>query len=108
MNFSSLISTSLSLFLLIVIGFLLRKIGIMDEAFTKKLSGFVAKAAQPFLIAYSIIKLDYSAENLKNGFIVLGFGVLAHLFMALVALLAFFRIGDADEKKIHELSLIHI
>ena len=102
MNFASLISTSLSLFLLIAIGFFLRKIGIVDETFTKKLSGFVAKAAQPFLIAYSIIKLDYSAENLKNGFIVLGFGVLAHLFMALVALLAFFRIGDADEKKIHQ------
>jgi len=102
MNFTSLISTALSLFLLISIGFLLRKTGIMDEIFTKKLSGFVAKAAQPFLIAYSVIKLDYSSENLKNGFIVLGFGVFAHLFMAFIALLAFFRVGDADEKKIHE------
>lgn len=102
MNFASLISTALSLFLFIALGFLLRKTGIMDEDFTKKLSGFVAKAAQPFLIAYSIIKLDYSPENLKNGAIVLGFGVLAHLFMAALSTLAFFRMRDADEKKIHE------
>lgn len=106
MNLTSLLSTSLSLFLLVTVGFILRKIGITDENFTKKLSGFVAKAAQPFLIIYSITALDYSELHLKNGFIVLGFGVLAHLFMALAAKLFFCRVGDADEKKIHEYACI--
>ena len=49
-NFSSLISTCASLFLLIVLGFILRKTGVTDEDFSKKLSTLVAKAGMPFLM----------------------------------------------------------
>lgn len=106
MNFSALLSVSLALFLMIAVGFLLRKLHVIDEAFTKSLSVFVAKGAQPALIVYSMIKLDYSALNLKNGLIVLGFGVLTHLFMALIAKLAFAWSRDPDEKTIEEFACI--
>ena len=85
MNFEALLSTALSLFLFILIGFVLYKAGVVDTDLTKKLSGFVAKAAQPFLIIWSVVKLEYSPENLKNGMIVLGFSVLLHIFLALAA-----------------------
>lgn len=106
MNFEALLSTALSLFLFILIGFVLHKAGVVDTDLTKKLSGFVAKAAQPFLIIWSVVKLEYSPENLKNGMIVLGFSVLLHIFLALAAKLFFSRTADADERKIHEFGCI--
>lgn len=106
MNFEALLSTAFSLFLFILIGFILQKAGIINGEFTKKLSGFVAKAAQPFLIIYSVIKLEYSPSHLKNGMIVLGFSVILHLFLIAAAKLFFFRVGDMDEKKIHEFGCV--
>jgi predicted permease len=105
-DFSSLISTCASLFLLIALGFLLRKIHITDEDFSKKLSTLVAKAGMPFLMIYSITGLEYSAEKLKNGVWILVFGTLAHFLMAVLAKLIFFRAKDADEKKIYEFGCI--
>lgn len=105
-DFSSLISTCASLFLLIALGFLLRKIHVTDEDFSKKLSTLVAKAGMPFLMIYSITGLEYSAEKLKNGVWILVFGTLAHFLMAVLAKLIFFRAKDADEKKIYEFGCI--
>jgi predicted permease len=105
-DFSSLISTCASLFLMIALGFLLRKIHITDEDFSKKLSTLVAKAGMPFLMIYSITGLEYSAEKLKNGVWILVFGTLAHFLMAVLAKLIFFRAKDADEKKIYEFGCI--
>ncbi len=106
LDFTSLITTSLSLLLLILVGFILRKIGILDETFTKKLSTLVAKGATPFLIVYSVTKLEYSAENLKNGLLILLFGTLSHIFMALAARLVFCRVKDVDEKKIYNFACV--
>ena len=105
-DFSSLISTCASLFLLIALGFLLRKIHITDEDFSKKLSGLVAKAAMPFLMVYSITGLEFSDEKLRNAIWILVFGTLAHFLMAVLAKLIFFRAKDADEKKIYEFGCI--
>lgn len=101
-DIGALIPTALCLFLLILVGFTVRKMKIIDETLTKGLSVIVAKVAQPFLIVYSITKLDFSVQNLKNGLLVLGFGFLAHAFMAGLAMLIFCRAKDFDEKKIYE------
>lgn len=106
LNFSSLITTCISLLLLIAAGFIFRKIGILDEDFTKKLSSLVAKAAMPFLIVHSITSLEFSTEKLKNGALILLFGTAAHIFMALAAKLFFCRAHNADEKKIYEYACI--
>ncbi len=101
-NLFDLIPTALCLFLLILTGFTARKMKLLDETVTKGLSIIVAKVAQPFLIIYSITKLDFSLLNLKNGLLVLVFGVLAHAFMIGLALLLFMRVKDGDEKRIYE------
>lgn len=106
MNFAALIAVSLELFIFLCLGFLLRKLGIADEAFTKRLSSFVAKVAQPFLIVYSIVRLDFSAEHLKNGALVFGFAVLAHGFMAAASALAFCRIRDKSDRMLGEFSAV--
>ncbi len=101
-NIGDLIPTSLCLFLLILTGFVARKAKILDETLTKGLSVIVAKVAQPFLIIYSITKLDFSLLNLKNGLLVLLFGILAHAFMIGLSLIIFMRVKDDDEKRIYE------
>ena len=106
MNFEALFSTALSLFLFILTGFVLRKTGVVDGTFTGKLSGFVAKACQPFLIIFSVVKLEYSTEKLRNGILVLAFSVLLHIFLALASKLFFSRVGDTDERKIHEFGCV--
>ena len=105
-DFAPLISTCASLFLLIALGFLLRKIGIVDEDFSKKLSALVAKAGMPALMIYSITSLEFSFEKLKNGVWILIFGSLAHFLMAVLAKLIFCRAKNADEKKIYEFGCI--
>ena len=106
MNIEALFSTALSLFLFILTGFVLRKTGVVDGTFTGKLSGFVAKACQPFLIIFSVVKLEYSTEKLRNGILVLAFSVLLHIFLALASKLFFSRVGDTDERKIHEFGCV--
>ncbi len=101
-NITDLIPTSLCLFLLIFVGFAVRKMKIIDEALTKGLSVVVVKVAQPFLIIYSITKLTFSLQNLKNGLLVLGFGILAHAFTIALAFILFARIKDIDERKIYQ------
>ena len=101
-NIGELIPTALCLFILILVGFTVRKANILNETLTRGLSVIVANVAQPFLIIYSIKKLEFSALNLKNGLIVLGFGFLAHAFMIGLALLIFHKAKDFDEKKIYE------
>ena len=106
LDLPALITTSISLLLLILVGFVLRKIGILDERFTKNLSTLVAKGALPFMILHSVTRLEYSAENMKNGLMILVFGTLAHVFMALMARLVFSRVKDADEKKIYNFAAV--
>ena len=101
-NIADLIPTSLCLFLLILVGFVARKAKIIDADLTKGLSTVVVKVAQPFLIIYSITKLDFSALNLKNGLLVLGFGILSHALTIALAFILFSRIKDIDEKKIYQ------
>lgn len=106
LDFSALITTCLSLLLLIAAGFTFRKIGLLDEDFTKKLSSLIAKGAMPFMIVHSITNLEFSTEKLINGLLILVFGTLAHTFMALAARLIFCRTRDFDEKKIYEYGCI--
>jgi predicted permease len=101
-NIADLIPTALCLFLLILVGFVARKAKIIDADLTKGLSTVVVKVAQPFLIIYSITKLDFSALNLKNGLLVLGFGILSHALTIALAFILFSRIKDIDEKKIYQ------
>ncbi len=100
-NIGDLIPTSLTLFLIILAGFVARKLKLLDEAVTRGLSVIVAKVAQPFLIVYSIIKLEYSLPNLKGGLLVLLLGILCHGLMFGIALLVFSRVRDLDKKKIY-------
>ena len=106
MNFTSLLNTVVSLFILLAVGFGARKTGLIDDAFSKKLSSLIVKIGQPMLIISSLIALDYSAENLRRGLIALGISFALHTFMAIAAYFSVSWMRDLDERKLSEFAVI--
>ena len=64
MNFTALLNTIATLFIMLIVGYVAGKVGIIDGVASKKLSNLIIKIAQPALIIYSIVKMQYSAQNL--------------------------------------------
>ena len=106
MNFTALLNTIATLFIMLIVGYIAGKVGIVDSVASKKLSNLIIKIAQPALIIYSIVKMQYSAENLELGLKTLALGFAVHLFMGGVAFLACLKIKDLDERKILEFSMV--
>ncbi len=106
MNFSALLTTIATLFIMLAVGYFCGKVKIIDSVASKKLSTLIIMVAQPVLIVSSILKIRYSAENITLGAktLLLGFGL--HLFMGLVAFFACIKIKNIDERKIIEFSMI--
>ncbi len=106
MNFTALLNTIATLFIMLIVGYIAGKVGIVDSVASKKLSNLIIKIAQPALIIYSIVKMQYSAENLELGLKTLALGFAVHLFMGGVAFFACLKIKDLDERKILEFSMV--
>ena len=106
MNFAALVSSVATIFFLLASGFVLRKVKIIDDPFSKGLSTLIIKVAQPFMIINAIIKCEYSVENLKLGFTVLLLSLAMHLGMSAYSYLAMIKHADVDERKISEFSVI--
>ncbi len=98
--------TMLTLFLVCVAGYVGRKLGIIDADFSKKLSGFVVKIAQPFLILTAILSTEYSSENLALGFGTLLLGIVCHGVLAVFAAIYTRRIKNVNEAKMTNYCII--
>ncbi len=105
-NLSLVFSLVLTLFILMAIGFFARKVGVIDDRFSKNLSNFVIKIAQPFMLVRCLINVEFSAELLKKGLFVILFGVAVHSLVALLAHFTVLGFEELDERKILEFSLI--
>ncbi len=105
-SFSSLIQIMVVLFLLLATGFAARKLGIIDDVASKRLSKLIVNIGQPMMIVYSLIKIEYSAENTKAGFTMLALGIGVHILLCIMAFFAAKTVKDFNEHKIAEFSLI--
>ena len=65
-QFTGFFNTILAMFMLLIIGFIAGKVNIIDSVASKKLSTLIIKVAQPALIIGSLIKMEYSRENLSR------------------------------------------
>lgn len=106
MNISSLLSTMLTLFLLMICGYICRKIGILDSATSKKFSKLILWIGQPMLIINALSRAEYSTENLKIAGIATAIGFAMHTIMALAAFLICRGFSDTDKAKIFEFGLV--
>lgn len=107
MNFPALLSINLTLFLLIICGWLCRRWDIIDTAASKKLSKLILSIGQPMLIIASLNNAEYSPENLRlaGQVTLLGFGL--HIFVAASAYFLCKLIKrNFNKAKIFEFSLV--
>ena len=78
-----LINTTLTMLLLMAVGFVAAKSKVIDQAAAKKLSSLIVNVGQPFLMVSSLVNAEFSLDNLKTG----GFVVLIAAAVHLIAIL---------------------
>lgn len=105
-DFNVLLNTVITMFIILIIGFLSRKLGFIDDNGSKFLSNFVICVAQPFLIVSSVVGIEFSMDNLKTGTFILILGVAIHIVLAVIAFAATFKMKDVDERRLTEYSMI--
>ena len=106
MNLNSLYTVIAAMFVLLVCGFVMRKINIIDDTASKNLTRLVLKLAQPALIMSALLSVEYSPEMMKQGAIIFGFGMVIQAILAVPAYFIGKTFKDADEGKIIEFSLL--
>lgn len=107
MDFTALNTVVATLAVIMAVGFICRKAGIIDDVASKKLSALILKVGQPAMIINALSKAEYSNENLKIAGIMVVAGFVFHLVMFLLAHCAALPLKKVpDEQKITELSLI--
>lgn len=106
MNFSALLNTIAALSLMMLVGFVAGKLGVITPAASKNLSRLIIIIGQPALIIHSLIKIKFSPDTLGTGFLTLAFGIAVHLILAALSFLCFSRFRDLNERKISEFAAI--
>lgn len=106
LDFSGFFYMVITMFIVLIVGFVLGKIRVIDEASSKGLSKLILTVAQPALIINSITSEAYSVENIKLAMLGVGLSLLMHCIIALIARLLCLWIKDFDQRKITEFSLV--
>ena len=106
MNFSALLAIIATLFLLMACGFYARKRGFIDDVASKRLSTLIIQIGQPMMIVSALVSAEFSYENLKDGLVIVGLGMVLHVLMAVMAFFLCKGFRDLDERKITEFSLV--
>ena len=94
------------MFLVLIVGYVLGKIKIIDETSSKGLSKLIVMVAQPALIISSINSKRYSFESLKLALLGVGLSLLLHCVIAVIARVLCLKIKDFNEQKITEFALV--
>lgn len=97
---------AISMFLVMLVGYFLRKFGIIDTKVSKSLSKLVLYITQPVLIVISMIKMTYSLETTKQLGIILLVSLGVHTFAAIFGYISMKVMKDQDSRKLSEHSII--
>ena len=79
------LNATVPVFLMMLLGFVFRRVGFVDKAFADKINGFVFKAALPVLLFQNMSGADFFAQW-DGPFVGLCFGVTAVSILAMVLL----------------------
>lgn len=106
MDIQALISLIITIFLLMVCGFIARKTGVINDASSKGISGVLNRIGMPFLIFNALISAEHTEENAKAALRMILIGFFIHFLFAVIAYFAAKPIKDFDERKMSEFSLV--
>ena len=105
-TFLNLLSIIGILFLLMVTGFLARRVGIIKKESPKHLSDLIIAIGQPMMIIAALIGKDFSPENLKSGLFYMLLGFILHPVMALFGFLLSPIFRDRRERNLSTFGFI--
>ena len=105
-GFSNFLTVIATIFFLLATGFIIQKLGIVDDVSSNRLSKLIVGIAQPMLIFSSLIGMSYSPVMAKSGFRMLIIGIFVHAFMGVFAFFACKKIRDLNERKITEFAMV--
>jgi predicted permease len=91
-----------TMFFVIVVGYIARKLKLVDEASSKLMSDLIIRVGQPFMIISAVLGMPYSASNLREGGLILLVALIVHAVAAVLALVATFRVKDTAERRLTE------
>ena len=107
MNFDALNVVVATLTILLAVGFFCRKVGIINDISSKNLSKLILMVGQPAMLVYSMSNAEYTEENVKMAWIMLGLGFAFHGVLAVLSyFLALPYKKNLDEEKISEFSFM--
>ena len=86
-DFTSLLVVIIVMFLMLVVGYLCRKIGWIDDAASKRLSTLIIKVGQPMMIIGALANAEYTKENLTIAWQVTLIGFVMHALLSMAAFL---------------------
>lgn len=105
-DFNALVNSVAMMFVYMVIGYIARKINMINDVSSKKLTDFILQIAQPFMIVNAIISNEYSAEGLVGGLTIMGVGLIVHAVAAGIAFVSVLWVKNKKEKSIMQDSMI--
>jgi len=107
MNFDALYIVVATLFVLMVMGFLCRKVGIIDDIASKKLSKLILSIGQPAMLIGSLAGAEYNENNLKIALIMTVLGFVFHIVLAVLSFVFAIPLKkNIDEQKLSEFGLM--
>lgn len=106
MDFSALLTIMMTLFLLMVCGYICRKTGVINNDSSKGLSRLILAVGQPMMIIAALANAEFNEENLTIAWQVTLIGFAVHILMALAAYFICRAMKQADTTKIFEFSLV--
>ncbi len=107
LDINALIVVVATLTVLLAVGFVCRKLGIIDNSASKRLSKLILMIGQPAMLIYSMSNAEYSKENVKMAWIMLGLGFVFHGMLAVISyFMALPYAKNFDEEKISEFSFL--
>lgn len=105
-DFTAFLNTVITMFIILIVGYVLGELDVIDSVSSKKFSELILIVGQPALIIKSVISRQFSPDNLKLSLISLCVAFIVHIVMAIIAFVACLRIKDINERKITEFAMV--
>ena len=104
--FEQFLNVIATIFFLLAVGYIIQKLGIVDDVSSNRLSKLIVGIAQPMLNFSSLIGMEFSPDTAKSGFRMLLIGLGVHALMAFFAYFSCSWIRDLNERKITEFAMV--
>ncbi len=106
MQYDALINSTLTLFFILTVGFIARKIGLIDDNVSKIMSKIMMCLGQPMMILGALTGVEYSPVHLKEGLTTFLLGTAGLLFLSALSHLICSKMKNQSERSITEFAVV--